>query len=131
VNVLVDTSVWSTALRKRPAVDTRVVDSLRKHIERGHVVLLGVVVQEVLQGFRSDADVTSVAKKLAAFPLLQLAREDYVAAANLHRACARRGIAASTVDCHIASAAIRHKCKLLTVDRDFERIATVTALHLV
>jgi predicted nucleic acid-binding protein len=128
VNVLVDTSVWSNAFRQRG--DDAVLNQLRKQIELGRVVLVGIVVQEVLQGFRRDRDVTNVAKKLEAFPLLQLARDDYVAAANLHRACARRGIAASTADCHISSAAIRHRCALLTLDTDFERIAKVAPLRL-
>lgn len=128
MNVLVDTSIWSKAFRPHP--DDVVVERLRKQIELGRVVLVGIVVQELLQGFRRDRDVTKVAKKLEAFPLLQLARDDYVAAANLHRACARRGIAASTTDCHIASAAIRHRCALLTLDADFERIAKVVPLRL-
>ena len=128
-NVLVDTSVWSLALRSggRPSLE---VDKLRKAIERGRVVLLGIVVQEILQGFRHDRDVRRVAKQLEAFPLLQLSRDDNVAAAALHRACARRGIAAATVDCHIASAAIRHRCTLLTADEDFEHIARVAPLRL-
>ena len=122
--VLVDTSVWSLALRA-PAKEPKIVAKLRKHVQGGRVVLLGVIVQELLQGFRDDRDVTRVATQLEAFPLVQLSRDDHVAAATLHRACAKRGVTASTIDCHIASAAIRHRCSLLTNDDDFTRIARV------
>jgi len=53
------------------------------------------------------------------------------AAADLHRACARRGVTVATIDCHIASAAMRHDCRLLTADGDFEQIARVATLKLI
>jgi len=125
--VLVDTSVWSRALR---GSGEPVVDTLRKNIERGRVVLLGIIVQEVLQGIRRERDARVVAKKLEPFPLLQLSRDDHAAAADLHRKCARHGVTVATVDCHIASAATRHDCGLLTADGDFEHIARIARLRL-
>ena len=126
--VLVDTSVWSLALRDRGGP---IVEKLEKNIERGRVTLLGIIVQEVLQGIRRERDARAVAKKLEPFPLLQLSREDHAAAADLHRACARRGVTVATIDCHIASAAMRHDCWLLTADGDFEQIARVATLKLI
>ena len=64
------------------------------------------------------------------FPLLALEREEHVAAASIHRACAQSGVAASTIDCEIAAAAIRYRCALLTADKDFERIAHYCELAL-
>jgi predicted nucleic acid-binding protein len=77
-----------------------------------------------------DRDLRIVAKRLEAFPLLQPSREDHAAAAELHRRCARRGITAATLDCHIASAALRHRCQVLNVDGDFEHIARIARLRL-
>lgn len=125
--VLVDTSAWSLALR---GSEHAVVEKVQKNIERGRVALLGIVVQELLQGIRREREARAVATKLAAFPMLQLSREDHVAAADLHKRCARGGITVATLDCHIASAAMRHGCHLLTADRDFEHIARVAPLRL-
>lgn len=129
MRVLVDTSVWSRVLRPAGIAEpaARRLDAL---LGKADVVLIGLVLQEVLQAFRSDATFRRVARQLAAFPLLQLDRAHYVAAANLRRACAAAGIAASTADCQIAAAAIEHRCVLFTLDRDFAAIASRSGLRL-
>lgn len=94
-------------------------------------MLTGLILQEVLQGFRQDVAFRKVAGRLEAFPLLQLDRAHYVAAARLRRACAAAGVTASTGDCQIAAAAVAHGCGLLAADRDFEAIARHAPLRLV
>jgi len=132
MRVLVDTSVWSLSLRKRGPADHPTVRKLSSLLHDDEdVFLTGLILQEVLQAFRSDAPFRTVARYFAPFPLLAMERSDYVAAAALHRRCAAKGASASTADCQIAAAAIRHECRLLTADRDFERIAHASALELV
>jgi predicted nucleic acid-binding protein len=53
-----------------------------------------------------------------------------VLAARIHRQCAARGVAATTVDCQIAAAASAHRCHLLTADKDFAHIARLFPLKL-
>ncbi len=131
MRVLVDTSVWSLSLRKEgpaehPAVE-KFVAMLRADED---VFLTGSILQEILQAFRSDSSFRMVARHLEPFPLLDLERSDFIASATLHRKCAARGVTASTADCQIATAAIRHDCLLLSADRDFERIARLSHLKL-
>ena len=129
--VLVDTSAWSLAFRKGKPSNHVVVDQLRALLtENEDVVITGLILQEILQAFRSDAQFQKVSRYFDSFPLLETRRPEYIAAARLHRTCASKGIAASTVDCQIAAAAISHKCRLLSADKDFERIATVSDLKL-
>jgi predicted nucleic acid-binding protein len=130
VKVLVDTSVWSLALRREPLAEHPAVRRLQAVLGKADVVLTGLVLQEILQAFRVEATVRKVARRLSAFPLLQLDRRHYEAAAVIHRTCASRGVAAATSDCQIAAAAIEHGCALLTADDDFRRIAEHTALRL-
>ena len=131
MRVLVDTSVWSLALRKKGPVDHPAVRGLSSLLEANEdVVLTGIILQEVLQAFRSETTFRTVARHLAPFPLLRLDRADYVGAAALHRRCAGKGVAVSTADCQIAAAAIRHGCRLLTADADLERIARLSDLAL-
>jgi len=94
------------------------------------VFLIGLILQEILQAFRSDSSFRRVARHLEPFPLLELERGDFIEAATLHRKCAARGLSVSTADCQIAQAAIRHDCLLLSADRDFERIARFSELKL-
>jgi predicted nucleic acid-binding protein len=86
------------------------------------------MLQEILQAFRRSTALKTVAEHLEAVPLPFLGRGDYVEAAAIHRKCASKGIFASTTDCQIAQAAIRHGYLLLTADKDFVHIARHSAL---
>lgn len=131
MRVLVDTSVWSLALRKGGPADHPGVRKLSALLSsKEDLVLIGVILQEVLQAFRQQKTFRTVAAHFEPFPLVALTRQDYIAAASLHRRCAARGISISTIDCQIAAVAIRHRCTLLSADKDFERIASVSALKL-
>ncbi len=131
MRVLVDTSVWSLALRRHGPTDHAAVEKLVAMLQSGEdVFLTGLILQEILQAFRSDASFRKVARHLDPFPLLELERPDFTAAAALHRRCAARGVSTSTADCQIATAAIRHDCLLLSADKDFERIARLSDLRL-
>ena len=131
MRVLVDTSVWSLSLRKRGPTDHPTVGKLMTLLQADEdVVLTGLILQEILQAFRSHSTFRRVARSLEPFPLLDLERRDYIAAASLHRSCAARGVSVSTADCQIAIASIRHDCLLLSADRDFERIARLSDLRL-
>lgn len=132
MRVLVDTSVWALALRRGGPADHRAVRALVALLAGGEdLVLIGIILQEVLQGFRSEATAKRLEERLRPFPLLALERSDYVVAARLRRSCLTKGVSASTIDCLIASAAIAHGCSLLTADDDFGHIARHTDLELV
>lgn len=124
MRVLVDTSVWSLALRKQGPANHPAVEKLAQLLRDGEdVFLTGTILQEILQAFRAEPTFRRMVQHFEPFPLVPLDRLDHIAAAGLHRLCAQRGIGASTIDCQIAVAAIRHSCALLSTDRDFERIA--------
>jgi hypothetical protein len=130
VRTLVDTSVWSLALRKKGPSDHPAVLTLTRLLEEGReVALTGIVLQEVLQAFRAETTFRRMVRYLDAFPLLKADGEHFVAAAGLHRRCAAGGITASTTDCLIAALAIAHECILLSTDADFEHIARVSPLQ--
>lgn len=132
MRVLVDTSVWSLSFRKRGPADHPAVRRLGLYLQEDrHVVLTGLILQEILQAFRSDTAFRRLVDYLEGFPLLEMPRANYVAAAELHRRCASRGISTSTADCQIAASALAHDCALLTTDTDFQRIAEVCQLDLV
>jgi hypothetical protein len=131
MRVLVDTSVWSLSLRKKGPTDHPAVAKLTALLrDDEEIVLTGLILQEILQAFRMDSLFQRVTRRLEPFPLLDLDRRDFIAAAALHRNCAAKGVSVSTADCQIAASAIRHDCLLLSADKDFERIARLTNLNL-
>ena len=122
---MVDTSVWSLALRRR-RVDPQDpwVRVFSAQVEAGHAIfLIGPILQELLDGVRAARDFARLLKILSPFPLLPLERETYVSAARLRNACRRKGVQASAVDFLITAACIEHGYPLLTADSDFLHIA--------
>jgi len=132
MSVIVDTSVWSLVLRRgTPSDDPRAV-ALTEMLRKGESIqLLGVILQEVLQGIRNPFDFDQLRQRLEAFPLLPLSRDDFIAAAELWNLCRSRGIQSTSVDCQIAAACLRHDCALLTSDQDFHCIAEYCPLQLI
>jgi predicted nucleic acid-binding protein len=68
MNVVVDTSVWSLALRRNTPNDAiSLINILRDLISDGRVVLLGVIRQEVLSGIRYTEQFIRVARLSSCF----------------------------------------------------------------
>jgi predicted nucleic acid-binding protein len=128
LSVLVDTSVWSLALRRDSPPPLPEVDELRRALEGGAVYSTGLILQELLQGFPKTSARTKIVKHFAALPLLVPDRDDHVEAAELRNTCRRKGIQIGTIDALLAELCIRHKLTLLTTDKDFHNLAKVASL---
>jgi predicted nucleic acid-binding protein len=129
VNLFVDTSVWSLALRRDRPADDPAVRRLRQALEGGEAVLsTGLVLQELLQGFSGPRARTSIIERFTALPLLVPDREDHIAAAEIRNACRRGGVQIGTIDALLAQLCLRHELLLLTTDRDFDRMAPYAKL---
>jgi len=132
MTVLVDTSVWALSLRKGGPANHPTVKALQSLlIDAQNIVLIGIILQEILQGFKQEKTFSQVITYLDAFPLLPLNRGDFIAAASLRRQAASKGLTLSTPDCQIAAAAINHDCHLLTTDKDFAQMAQWAPLQLI
>jgi predicted nucleic acid-binding protein len=130
VTLLVDTSVWSLALRRDAIASEPEVQQLKDALlGAGVVVTTGLVLQELLQGFSGAKASAQIIERFAALPLLQPEREDHVAAAELRNTCRRAGIQVGTIDALIAQLCIRHDLTLLSTDNDFRLAAKHCALR--
>lgn len=131
MNFLVDTSVWSLALRRDAPSDAAEVSRLRVALEEQEPVFTtGLILQEILQGFDGPRAREKILREFEALPMLVPDREDHVAAASLRNLCRRRGVQAGTLDALVAAIAIRHALHLITTDGDFLRIAKYCTLRL-
>jgi predicted nucleic acid-binding protein len=131
MRILVDTSIWSLALRRPTGVINQESVLLKTIIAQGEdIYLLGIILQEVLQGVRNPKFFFALTEYFKAFPLIDLKREDYVRAAELKNHLIGKGKQASTIDVLIASVAISHHCHLFTADKHFTHIAEHSELKL-
>jgi len=121
MRVLVDTSVWSEALRRSRRVQSKVVKELRHLIREHRVDIIGPIRQEVLSGLRENAQFTKLERHLAAFPDLALIEDDYILAARFFNTCRRKGIQGSNTDFLICAVAVRRQISIYSTDRDFQR----------
>lgn len=119
MKVLVDTSVWSLALRRNMPVDSADVAELLELIRELRVQMIGPIRQEILSGIRSSAQFSSLRDHLRAFPDLELLSRDYEYAAELYNLCRSKGVQGSNTDFLICAIAARLKIPIFTTDADF------------
>jgi len=124
VTLLVDTSVWSLALRRDRDGDVPQIQALRAALEGGEIVVTtGLVLQELLQGFAGPRARKDIIERFAALPLLSPDRQNHIDAAELRNRCRRAGVQLGTIDALLAQLCIRHGLTLLTTDNDFVHAA--------
>ena len=129
MNVLVDTSIWSLALRRNAAPLTRETVELTELIREGRVAMIGAVRQELLSGIRNDKQFGQLREKLRAFPDLELDEADYEEAAECFNRCRAVGLQGSNTDFLISAVTIRRQMALFTTDQDFKGFAKVLGLE--
>jgi hypothetical protein len=124
--VLVDSSVWIEVFRKPARVQ------LADIVDLDEIATCLPVIQEILQGFDSEAGFLRARQAMLAFPIVEspIGREVFLEAADLYRAGRRMGLTIrSSVDCLIAVCAIRNQLEVVHCDRDFDQIAKVAPLR--
>ena len=131
MKVIVDTSVWSQALRRGRHEASAPVQELRNLIHDHRVEMLGPIRQEILSGIRSESQFKMLQNHLKSFPDLPIVTEDYVTAARFFNLCRAKGIQGSNTDFLICAVAVRNKYPIYTTDKDFERYSkhVTVALH--
>lgn len=131
MKVLVDTCIWSLALRRNtPGTQLAHLEELKELINEARVQLMGPVRQEILSGVKSDRQFEQLKEHLAAFPDIPITTGDFEQAARYFNLARSKGIQGSNTDFLICSVATRHNLSIFTVDQDFELFRTVLPLHL-
>ena len=120
MKVIVDTSVWSLALRRDKQDSPAPVQELRLIIHGHRVQMIGPIRQEILSGIRSESQFKNLRKHLESFPDLPILTEDYVTAARFFNHCRSKGVQGSNTDFLICAVAVRNKFSIYSTDKDFE-----------
>ena len=120
MSLLVDTSVWSLALRRDEHQSEPEVLALGNALRGAdQVFITGLVLQELLQGFSGPKARDQILERLAALAFLQPDRVDHIEAADIRNSCRRRGLQIGTVDALLIQICRRHDLVMLSTDRDF------------
>ena len=116
--ILVDSSVWIDFFNDRP---TREVDELDRLLSTELLLTGDLILAEVLQGFRRDADASRAEELLGRLSYADmLGREVALLAARNYRILRREGVTVrKTIDVIIATFCILNGHSLLHADRDF------------
>ena len=124
MTLLVDTSVWSLALRRDGTYEAKEVLALREALTGADsVVTTGLVLQELLQGFNGPKAKEAIIERFGALPLIRPDRQDHVAAAEVRNACRRGGVQIGTIDALLIQLCGRYEMTLLSSDKDFANAA--------
>jgi predicted nucleic acid-binding protein len=134
MNALVDTSVWSLALRRNPenvtAVEQAVVRELAELARDGRARIIGSIRQELLSGIKSSAQYEKLRAALRAFPDEMIDTSDHEEAAKASNACRSRGVTVSTMDALICQIALSRQWSIFSTDPDFKNYERVLPIKL-
>jgi hypothetical protein len=127
--VLVDTPVWSLALRRKKGGlstgEQQLTHRLAELIREGRAQIIGAIRQELLSGIKGEEQFRHLRDYLRAFEEPGLRAEDYEDAASMNNRCRTRGIAGSAIDFLICAVAHRRGWQIFTTDNDFLHYRTV------
>jgi predicted nucleic acid-binding protein len=125
VRVLVDSNIWSLALRRRPADlaphEAGLVAEWEELVRAKRIAILGLVRHEVLAGVRDPAQFERLRYQLRAWPDEPVLDADYEEAARHANRLRTVGLASTTVDLMLCAVALRLDIPLFTMDFDFTR----------
>lgn len=130
MKILVDTCIWSLALRRTEAIAPTLVEELAELVAELRVQLIGPIRQELLSGIKVKKQFAALKKYLAAFPDLPLESADFELAAEFFNLARSKGIQGSNTDFLICAVAHRHQMPIFTTDKDFKRYASVLPVRL-
>ena len=117
--ILADSSVWIDYFNGQATLETDALDDL---LGREPILTGDLILTEVLQGFRRDADYRKARTLLETLELRTLGgRQIATVAVDNYRALRRRGITPrKTIDMIIGTYCLVHGLELLHADRDFD-----------
>lgn len=131
MKIIVDTSIWSLALRrKKQAGQCAEVRKLVELISESRAQIIGPIRQEILSGIKSTTQFEALCRQLEAFPDLLLESSDYEKAASFYNACRSRGVQGSNTDFLICAVSHGRRMPIFTNDSDFERFQKIIHIKL-
>ena len=130
MKLLVDTSVWSLALRRKDAAslntdEQKLKAELVQAVHDGRVAMLGLIRQELLSGIKEKAQFDKVKAALDPYLDEPISTADHEYAARIYNERRTQGVEAGTVDILICALAVRRGWEVLSGDSGLSRCLAV------
>ncbi len=130
MKVLVDTPIWSYALRSKNIEYQIEIDTLTSLIRDQRALIIGPIRQEILSGYSDQRKFCIIKEKLSYFVNTPILDMDYELAAEFSNKCRKNGIQGSHIDFLICSVANRIDSPVFTNDKDFEHYQNIFSIKL-
>ncbi|MBI4557815.1 MAG: PIN domain-containing protein [Candidatus Hydrogenedentes bacterium] len=124
--VLLDTSAWVNYFRKEP----RTYALVNRLIADARVCLARIILAELMQGAKSQKEITTVRNLPAMFAILEEQPETWENAGLLSNRFRQQGKTIGLADCYIAILAKTNGVDLLTEDKDFKTLQPEVGISL-
>ncbi|MBF0300952.1 MAG: PIN domain-containing protein [Oligoflexia bacterium] len=125
--ILVDTSIWIEFFNKK--THTFITEA-----SVGQIVISPPIIQEILQGIKSDLDNKKIKEILLSFTIVPsvMSVNLFLKASDIYRMGRKKGYTIrSSVDCLISAIAIDNGIPICHKDRDYTHIAKYTELKII
>ena len=114
--VLLDTSAWIAYFRDTDTVLSAHIDEI---ITQDTARICGLVLAELLQGAKSEREITELSELARAIKRLNEPHDAWEQAGKLGYRLRMQGQTIHINDCYIAILALAEDCELLTLDKHF------------
>jgi predicted nucleic acid-binding protein len=130
LKVLVDTQIWSYALRSQNKEYQSEIGALTSLIRDQRAIIIGPIRQEILSGYSDLRKYRIIRDKLSPFENTPIIDTDYELAAEFSNKCRKKGVQGSHIDFLICAVANRIDIPIFTNDRDFEYYQKIIPIKL-
>ena len=130
MKVLVDTPIWSYALRSKNNEYQTEIDALTSLIRDQRALIIGPIRQEILSGYSDLRKYRIIREKLSYFANAPILDTDYELAAEFSNKCRKKGVQGSHIDFLICAVANRIDIPIFTNDKDFEHYQNIISINL-
>ena len=130
MKVLVDTPIWSYALRKPNKEYQNEIDQLRALIRDQRALIIGPIRQEILSGYSDLRKFKKLKAKLSFFENTPIQDIDYELAAEICNQCRKKGVQGSHIDFLICAVSKRIDVPIFTTDKDFPNYQKTISIKL-
>lgn len=117
--VVADTSVWIQFFNRPGSPEKRAIDAL---IDVDELALVGIVLAELLQGCRSQAERGTLKDALLALSYLEVTQSTWIKAGEISSSLLRKGVTLPMSDLLLAATALEHRCRIYSLDAPFTKI---------
>jgi predicted nucleic acid-binding protein len=130
LKVLVDTPIWSYALRTRNIKYQAEINEITSLISDQKALIIGPIRQEILSGYSDLKKFKKLREKLSFFENSPILDSDYELAAEFSNKCRKKGVQGSQIDFLICAVAKRLEVPIFTTDKDFYNYKNIVSIKL-